>query len=462
MMQLYMQFEELRAVGQLTTGISFAQFFEIWAANRRSPHFPLLDDGLLPDSSAALWEKMAEEPWNRRPQEQLQGTIRTMVLLVDFDDMPHQPNHTPFFYKRMLFGESGSFPTGSMREYFHKVSGYNGRDKGIDVQGEVYGWFRMPQRLSYYANQHCGTGREAPRNVQGLARDAVLTALSQGVRFGRFDSLGMGSITALAIIHAGRGAEETGQVDDLWSLKWAIPGGIAVGAGGPSLRAETFMTVPEDCQLGVFAHEWGHLAGQWGNYYSTQPGCPTHSEGLGDYCLMASGAWGNGGMTPVFPHGMLRVYHKWVQPIIIQDSAVNIPLLPAAEGGKPLLIRNPARMSPQQFICVEYRRRQGQDTFLPYEGVAVYTADESVIQNHRDSRMAVELLTDVRQDSLRIPKAMSNREGQSEYPFTPRPLLTGGTHPVFLPVTNQWSGVSLRIHGTPGSKEMSVDISMTT
>ena len=47
----------------------------------------------------------------------------------------------------MLFSED-TFPTGSMRDYYRTVSGFDGGDAGIDVQGEVRGWFRLPQPLS--------------------------------------------------------------------------------------------------------------------------------------------------------------------------------------------------------------------------------------------------------------------------------------------------------------------------
>ncbi|MFQ5805614.1 MAG: immune inhibitor A domain-containing protein, partial [Phycisphaerae bacterium] len=62
-----------------------------------------------------------------------------------------------------------------------------------------------------------------------------------------------------------------------------------------AITANTFLTVPEDCQMGVCAHEWGHLAARWADFYDTGRSRLRRSNGLGNYCLMASGSWANGG-----------------------------------------------------------------------------------------------------------------------------------------------------------------------
>jgi hypothetical protein len=84
---------------------------------------------------------------------QLKGVVKTLVLLVDFPDQAHAIEKTPGYYKRMLFSLNRDFATGSMREYFRGISNFKpgAKGSGIDVQGEVHGWFRMPQPLSFYA-----------------------------------------------------------------------------------------------------------------------------------------------------------------------------------------------------------------------------------------------------------------------------------------------------------------------
>lgn len=125
-----------------------------------------------------------------------------------------------------------------------------------------------------------------------MGRDAVLAALDAGVDFAPYDDLGEKIVTALFIIHAGSGAEQTMERGDLWSLKWAVPGDVKVG---PNLSVRTSLTVPEDCAMGVCAHEWGHLAARWADFYDTGRLRETQSSGLGNYCLMAGGSGGQWG-----------------------------------------------------------------------------------------------------------------------------------------------------------------------
>ena len=91
-----------------------------------------------------------------------------------------------------------------------------------------------------------------PKVLDGLADAFERAATDPRVRVVRLGGSGRGFSSG-----AGIGAEETGDRGDVWSHKWAIPGGVEVA---PGLRASTYLTVPEDCRVGVCAHEWGHLA----------------------------------------------------------------------------------------------------------------------------------------------------------------------------------------------------------
>ncbi|HLP59765.1 MAG TPA: immune inhibitor A domain-containing protein, partial [Candidatus Deferrimicrobium sp.] len=232
---------------------TFENFYAYWRSKRRGQSLPGLDDGITNNALPADAPQLIE-----RPEKELSGIVRTIVLLVDFNDQPASENSNPERYKQMLFGEPNVFPTYTMREYYRIASNYNDAGNGIDIQGEVYGSFRMPNNLSFYVNGACGTADNFPRNAQGLAVDAVKAALAAGVDFKSFDALNEGQVTALFIIHAGAGAEETGSQNDIWSHKWVIPQEIKVSED-PVIYAQTYLTVPENCRMGVCAHEWGHL-----------------------------------------------------------------------------------------------------------------------------------------------------------------------------------------------------------
>jgi immune inhibitor A len=456
LLELYVRYKGLVEQGRLPMTLSFKDYLHVWAAGRRGEDVGGLDDGKTQHGTR-------DEPQLiDRPPRELKGTIRTLVLLVDFPDRPHRSDRSVSYFEQMLFGSLDVFPTGSMAEYYRKISNFNdsGGASGIDVQGSVHGWFRLPETSDYYTSGSSGMG-DYPRNVQGMARDALRAAMSNGLQVDPgYDVFGEGTITALFIVHAGRGAEQSGSKDDIWSLKWLLKEPAELGG---NLKANAFLTVPEDCQMGVCAHEWGHLAGRWADFYDTGRDKDWRSNGLGNYCLMASGSWNNGGITPCLPNGMLRMFHKWIEPIEINRSTDNVELRPAADGGSIALINNPRTMKRNQYVFAEYRRRHGQDLFLTDEGVAIYTVDEGVDNVNDEDNLAIELIqADGRYDLSKV-FSRGNRGDESDlYPTLRDGKLNDsvgpGTDPPLPSSTGKWSGVTIQVHGTPGAESMFIDV----
>ena len=82
------------------------------------------------------------------------------------------------------------------------------------------------------------------------------------------DKFGDGAITALFIVHAGAGAEtrstKAAQKKAIWSHKADLHAEVKLSA---TLAATNYLTVPEDCRMDVCAHELGHLAFGWDDFY---------------------------------------------------------------------------------------------------------------------------------------------------------------------------------------------------
>jgi immune inhibitor A len=303
----------------------------------------------------------------------LRGTVRVIVVLVDFTDQAMVQTAQHF---DDLFFSTGVIPSKSVREYFTDVT--NGL---VNLQGQVIGPLRMPQTLAAYAHGASGTGAVLP-NARTMARDAV-TAADPTVNFGPFDNDGNGFVDAFIVVHAGRGAEETGNAGDIWSHKWTLDGG-AVTTDGTKIFG--YLTVPEDSRIGVCAHELGHLLFGFPDLYDTDGS----SEGIGNFCLMAGGSWGGGGSTPVHPSAWCKANQGWVGVENVTSNGMRS--IPDVKNAHSVLRMWKDGGSGTEYFLVENRQKTGFDASLPGGGLLVWHIDETKTVNTNEAQYKVALV----------------------------------------------------------------------
>ena len=312
-----------------------------------------LNDGVIipPEEFAAGTSPSIIRSAAARAGGPLRGTVRVVVVLVDFSDKPMTQTRQHF---QDLFFSRGK-PKKSVREYYSDVT--HGL---IDLQGDVVGPLRLPKTLKAYAHGASGMGTAAP-NAQTMAFDA-LTVADPTVDFTPYDNDGNGFVDAFIVIHAGPGAEVSGSHDDIWSHKWVLASGARAV---DHTKIYAYLTVPEDCKIGVCAHELGHLLFGFPDLYDTD----SSSEGIGNWCLMAAGSWGGGGDVPVHPSAWCKANQGWATVKTIKaNGAATLADVKASHTIHRLWKNGSAG---NEYFLLENRQQAGFDASLPGGGLLI-------------------------------------------------------------------------------------------
>ncbi|MFC1800315.1 immune inhibitor A domain-containing protein [Candidatus Eisenbacteria bacterium] len=205
----------------------------------------LIREGRVEDAREVL--TLGSFELEQRSAKALPESVKVLVLLVDFADVEADTIlHARRAYHDLLFNSEEEW---SMRNYYD-WSSYG----ELDVAGEVYGWFILPEMHSYYSNNRKGMG-PYPRNAQKMVEDAV-DAADETVDFSRFDNDGPdgipssgdddGVVDYLFVIHAGQGYEWTLNPNHIHSHVANIPAKPVAGITWSSFCREIGYSSPEE------------------------------------------------------------------------------------------------------------------------------------------------------------------------------------------------------------------------
>ena len=334
------------------------------------------------------------------------GTKKALVILVDFSDNGY--SYAKSNFDSLIYGTNAK----SMRNYYREAS-YG--KLLIDQASLVTDWQRATNTYSYYVGDSFGIYGNYPRNSQGLLYEAC-RLIDPFVNFAQFDENSDGIVDNVFIVHAGPGAEETGDPRHIWSHKWQLSDN-SMGCPGPyqtqdNVRVDHYSTEPEKFEdpsslitIGVFVHEFGHQIGLPDLYdidYS--------SNGMGVFCLMAAGSWARAttsdppGSSPVHPCAWAKYQLGWSTPVALERRGLkeikNAPLPAAATDSTCYrMLEDPNGpdwkengQGSGEYFLVENRYRAGFDRGLPGNGLLILHIDDSKRDNQDDDHPIVGIM----------------------------------------------------------------------
>lgn len=291
------------------------------------------------------------------------------VLAVCFETPDKKFTKPIEFFDSLMFSNNQDNTTmikfGSVRNYYlyHSYQRFN--ITWVILPSEL-NFVTLDSNYAYYVAGNYGLGAY-PKNSQG-AFENLIKKIDPLVDFSQFDNDKNGYVDGVIVFHPGSGAEFTGNVDDIWSHKWAIYAKYYDGVWVQSYSMQPeFWSANQPMTIGVVAHETGHLFGL-PDLYDTD----NSSRGIGDWSLMSGGSWNiNLGESPAPLDAWCRkkLGNLFSEIVDINNSKEEVVLYPAENTPRIFQVK----VSDEEYYLIENLQNYG----LPAKGLAIWRCDES-------------------------------------------------------------------------------------
>ncbi|HYU06609.1 MAG TPA: M6 family metalloprotease domain-containing protein [Thermoplasmata archaeon] len=339
-----------------------------------------------PEPGAQVWPSATRQgdPMLPPGPAQTTGTVRILVLLVQFTDVP--ATQTPAFVDGVF--NDASPGAKSMHAYYSEVS-----IGTLTIQATVIAtWFQSVHPMSDYGADGSSPPDDANGPIYRLVTETVRLA-DPMVDFSAFDADADGVVDHITIVHAGAGQEGGGSSDLIWSHRWAaldadptVPGSQSLMADGVQIYGYTM--VGEDSPVGVVAHEFGHDLGL-PDLYDTDGS----SDGAGIWDIMAGGSWNGApaGTSPADMSAWSRIRLGWIAPTEVTTALIDTSVAQVETSGKAFRLSIPGASSSEYFL-IENRESVGFDAALPGSGLLIWHVDDSLSSNDVDTHRRLDLV----------------------------------------------------------------------
>jgi len=319
------------------------------------------------------------------------GTRSIPVLMSRFSNTSADPYPVANLQKELF---DGPWTPGTMTEYYQEIS--YGR---FTVKGTVFPWKTLGHDDAFYEGGAGCNGLCDTSKVGEFLKD-TLDANDAAVDFSKYDNDGPdgvpnsgdddGYVDFVAFVHPEAGGECG--TSNIWSHRWTYNGWTGgdyttkdAKHGGGFIKVNDYVIMPAFAcggttmiQIGVFAHEFGHAFGL-PDLYDTDD-TNGDSQGLGNWCLMASGSWGGDGNSPERPTHMSawsKEFLGWVLPTVV--TADQSPATFPSVEDHATVIKVP--ISATQYYLIENRQKKLFDQNLPIGGLAIWKVNQTVLNS---------------------------------------------------------------------------------
>lgn len=244
---------------------------------------------------------------------------------------------------------------GSVAGFFDACS-----DGQFRPQFDVVGPYALPNATAYY-----GEGQND--RMDRLIPAACAAADSAGVDFSQYDADGDGYVDLVAILYAGYSASSSPETWLLWPKSGYGNYGTYDGKqvyrycinneilGHPGIEAEQKWPMPKIAGVGVFCHELCHTLGLPDLYPTLQLGSleKYDNQSMEVFSLMDWGENNVNGMRPTPLNAFECEWLGWTTPIDTLSTPGQYTLKPRAQGGKAMMILNPAHPTQDEYYILE-------------------------------------------------------------------------------------------------------------
>jgi len=299
------------------------------------------------------------------------GNPKSLVILVNFSDSVFKTPNPASTFSNMLntVNYNEGFHVGSSRDYYKYNSG--GRFVPDFV---VVGPVNLPKPMSYYGGNDANGDDSHPAE---MARDACQLAASM-VDFSQFDYDNNNVVDNVYIFFAGKGEADGGVSNTIWPHSWGISGeGLSLTLNGKKIDAYACSAELKGngkrSGIGTFTHEYGHILGLTDMYDTDYEKYNGATFDLGEWSLMAYGAYNGSGCVPPCLTLLERKLLGWASPTEINSvNSVNLTDLGSTNKGFVINTDNVG-----EYFLLENRQPSLNpwDAYIPYHGMLIYHID---------------------------------------------------------------------------------------